>query len=189
MTKYRITPDASGAVPPPGAMKPLTHVIGQAPGNVIALIQDGKVVDSAYFVDGEARPASTDAVAKIAELSWTGAEPRISQPPELGYYRMVARPGDGNELLVTGASRKPAWQAMTPRETAIVTGITALALVITAACTIAIVRFALRPLDRVAATAAEVATLPLDRDHHAIYRGCPPVTPIRAPKWGSSGTR
>ena len=54
MTKYRITPDASGEVPPPGAMKPLTHLIGQAPGNVIALIQDGKVVDSAYFVDGEA---------------------------------------------------------------------------------------------------------------------------------------
>jgi two-component system sensor histidine kinase TrcS len=80
---------------------------------------------------------------------------------------MVARPGDGNETLVTGASRKPAWQAMT-RETGIVTGITALALLITAACTIAIVRFALRPLDRVAATAAEVATLPLDRDHYAI---------------------
>ena len=108
VTKYRITPDASGKVPPPGAMKPLTHVIGQAPGNVIALLQNGKVVDSAYFVDGEARPASKDAVAKIAELSWTGAEPRTVDLPELGYYRMVARPGDGNELLVTGASRKPA---------------------------------------------------------------------------------
>jgi two-component system sensor histidine kinase TrcS len=45
---------------------------------------------------------------------------------------------------------------------------TAFALLITAVCTIAIVRFALRPLDRVAATAAEVASLPLDRDHHAI---------------------
>ena len=125
------------------------------------------MVDSAYFVDGEARPPPKGAVAKIAELSWTGAEPRTVDLPELGYYRMVARPGDGNELLVTGASRKPAWQAMT-RETAIVTGITTLALLITAACTIAIVRFALRPLDRVAATATEVATLPLDRDHHAI---------------------
>jgi two-component system, OmpR family, sensor histidine kinase TrcS len=167
VTKYRIMPDASGKLPPRGAMKPLTHLIGQAPGNVIALIQDGKVVDSAYFVDGEARPAPSDAVAKIAELSWTGTEPSTVDLPELGYYRMVARPGDGNELLVTGASRKPAWQAMT-RETGIVAGITAVALLITAACTVAIVRFALRPLDRVAATAAEVATLPLDRDHHAI---------------------
>ena len=167
VTKYRTTPDASGKVPPPGAMKPLTHLIGQAPGNVIALIQDGKVVDSAYFVDGEARPAPKDAIAKIAELSWTGTEPRTVALPELGYYRMVARPGDGNEILVTGASRKPAWQAMT-RETGIVAAITALALLVTAGCTVAIVRFALRPLDRVAATAAEVATLPLDRDHHTI---------------------
>ena len=40
-------------------MKPLTYLIGQAPGNVIALIQDGKVVDSAYFVGrrGAARAA------------------------------------------------------------------------------------------------------------------------------------
>ena len=167
VTKYRITPNASGKVPPPGAIKPLTHFIGQAPGNVIALIQDGKVVDSAYFVDGEARPAPNETVAKIAQLSWTGSEPRTVALPELGYYRMVARPGDGNELLVTGASRKPAWQAMT-RETGIVAGVTALALLLTAACTIAFVRFALRPLDRVAATAAEVATLRLDRDHHAI---------------------
>jgi two-component system sensor histidine kinase TrcS len=87
--------------------------------------------------------------------------------PELGYYRMVARPGDGNERLVTGVSRKPAWQAMTHLTGAAV-GLTALALLITALCSIAIVRFALRPLDRVAATAAEVATLPLNRDQYAI---------------------
>ena len=80
---------------------------------------------------------------------------------------MVGRPGDGNETLVTAVSRKPAWDAMT-RETGIVAGITALALLVTAACTIAIVRLALRPLDRVAATAAEVTTPSLDRDHHAI---------------------
>jgi two-component system, OmpR family, sensor histidine kinase TrcS len=167
VTKYRITPTQSGELPPPGSMKPLTYLIGQAPGNVIALIQQGKVVDSAYFVDGEAQPAPPEAVARIAELSWTGAEPRTVKLPGLDYYRMVARPGDGDEILVTGVSRKPAWDAVT-RETAIVAGMTAFALLITAICTIAIVRFALRPLDRVAATAAEVATLPLDRDHHAI---------------------
>jgi two-component system sensor histidine kinase TrcS len=167
VTKYRTYPDSSGKIPPPDAMKPLTHLTGQAPGNVIALIRDGKVVDSAYFIDGEARPAPKDAAAKIDEINWAGTEPRTVELPELGYYRMVARPGDGNELLVTGASRKPAWQAMT-RLTGTAVGLTALALLITALCSIAIVRFALRPLDRVAATAAEVATLPLNRDQYAI---------------------
>jgi two-component system sensor histidine kinase TrcS len=167
VTKYRITPTPSGELPPPGSMKPLKYLIGQAPENVIALIQHGKVVDSAYFVNGEARPAPPAAIARIAELTWTGAEPRTVKLPDLDYYRMVARPGDGGEILVTGVSRKPAWDAVT-RETAIVAGMTAFALLLTAVCTIAIVRFALRPLDRVAGTAAEVASLPLDRDHHAI---------------------
>jgi two-component system sensor histidine kinase TrcS len=112
VTKYRTYPDSSGKIPPPGAMKPLTHLTGQAPGNVIALIRDGKVVDSAYFIDGEARPAPKDATAKIDEINWAGTQPRTVELPELGYYRMVARPGEGNELLVTGASRKPAWQAL-----------------------------------------------------------------------------
>ena len=167
VTKYRIGATTDGEKPPPGTMKPLTHLIGQAEGNVIALIQGGKVVDSAYFVDGEARPAPPETVARIAESSWAGSEPRTVELPGLNWYRMVARPGDGDEKLVTGVSRQPAWDAVT-RETAIVAGMTALALVITALCTFAIVRFALRPLDRVAATAAEVATLPLDRDNHEI---------------------
>jgi two-component system sensor histidine kinase TrcS len=167
VAKYRSTPLPSGELPPPASVKPLKYLIGQAPENIIALIQHGKVVDSAYFVEGEARPAPPAAFARIAELTWTGKEPRTVKLPDLDYYRLVARPGDGDEILVTGVSRKPAWDAVT-RETAIVAGITAFALLITAVCTIAIVRFALRPLDRVAATAAEVTSLPLDRDHHAI---------------------
>jgi two-component system, OmpR family, sensor histidine kinase TrcS len=167
VTKYRITPMDSGEMPPPGAMKPLTYLIGQAPGNVIALIQHGQVEDSAYFVDGEATAAPADVVSRIAQLSWADSGPRTVTLPGLGDYLMVSRPGDGDEILVTGVSLKPA-QAAVARETAVVAGMTALALLITALGTVAIVRFALRPLDRVAATAAEVATLPLDRDHHRI---------------------
>ena len=167
VTKYRTTRLPSGELPAPGAMKPLTNLIGQAPDSVIALIQNGSVVDSAHFIDGEARPAPAAAVAAIAEQSWSSAEPRTVELPGLGWYRMVARPGDGDELLVAGVSRTPAWEAMI-RETAFVAAMTVLALVITALSTVAIVRFALRPLRRVAATAAEVATLPLDRDNYAI---------------------
>ncbi len=64
---------------------------------------------------------------------------------------------------------------------------TLLALVVTALSTLAIVRFALRPLHRVSATAAEVAALPLDRDNYAISPRVPvEVTPIRAPRSGRS---
>jgi two-component system sensor histidine kinase TrcS len=167
VTKFRITPTADGEKPPPGAMKPLTQVVGQAPGNVIALIQHGKVVDSALFRDGEAGPAPDDVVAKMPQLAWHGGGKRTVDLPELGEYLMESRPGDGDETMVTAVSLKPAKKAVA-RETAIVGGMTALALLLTALGTIALVRFALRPLGRVASTAAEVATLPLDRDNHAI---------------------
>ncbi|MFI5507774.1 sensor histidine kinase [Mycobacterium sp. NPDC051804] len=167
LTKYRVTPLPTGELPPPGAMKPLTHLIGQAEGNVVALIQGGKVVDSAYFVNGEGRPAPQTAVDAIAASSAAGAVAHTVELPGLGWYRMVSRPGDGDEILVTGVSRTPAWNAMV-RETIVVSAMTAIALLVTALSTVAIVRFALRPLRRVSATAAEVATLPLDRDNYAI---------------------
>jgi two-component system sensor histidine kinase TrcS len=168
VTKYRISPMADGKKPPPGAMKPLTQVVGQAPGNVIALIQNGEVVDSAHFEDGEAGPADDEVVDKIPKLAaWIGTGKHDVDLPGHGEYLMEVRPGDGDERLVTAVSLKPAQEAVA-RETAIVATMTALALLITALGTIAIVRFALRPLGRVASTAAEVATLKLDRDHHAI---------------------
>jgi two-component system, OmpR family, sensor histidine kinase TrcS len=168
VTKFRITPTATGEKPPPGAMKPLTQVVGQAPGNVIALIQGGKVVNSAHFEDGEAGPASGEVVDEITKLAaWIGTGKHEVELAGHGEYLMEVRPGDGDERLVTAVSLDQAQQAVA-RETAIVAALTALALLITAVGTIVIVRFALRPLGRVASTAAEVATLPLDRDHHAI---------------------
>ena len=167
VAKYRRTPGPDGQLPPPDAMKPLTQLIGQAPGNVVALIQNGQVVNSAYFGDGDAREAPAEAVATIVAQSWTDPQLRTVELPGLGWYRMVGRRGSGDELLVTGVSRAPAWDAMV-RETAVASGMTAIALLFTALSTVAIVRFALRPLRRVAATAAEVASLPLDRDNHTI---------------------
>ena len=167
VTKYRITPSPAGELPAPGAMKPLRDFMGQAPGNVIALIRNGEVVDSAYFVGDEGLPAPPAAIAALAEAPPVGAEPISIELPGLDWYRMISRPGDGDEILVTGVSRTPAWDAMI-RETVIVSVLTALALLIAAVSTVAVVRFALRPLNRVAATAAAVTSLPLDRDNYAI---------------------
>jgi two-component system sensor histidine kinase TrcS len=167
VVKYRATRSPAGELPPPGAMKPLQDFLGQAPGNVIALIRNGEVVDSAYFVGDEGRPAPPVAVRDLAQASTVGPEPRSIHLPGLGWYRMISRPGDAGETLVTGVSRTPAWDAMI-RETVIVSALTALALVIAAISTVAVVRFALRPLNRVAATAAAVTSLPLDRDNYAI---------------------
>ncbi len=168
VTKYRITPTPSGDLPPPGAMKPLTQLIGQAPENVIALIQHGKVVDSAYFVDGEARAGAArgrSADRRIVVDGRRTAHGQTSRPrllPDGGPPgRRRRSPGDGR-IMEAGVGRRDARDrdrrghdragaadhrrcARSPSSGS---------------------RFA--RLGRVAATAAEVATLPLDRDHHAI---------------------
>lgn len=187
VTKYRSTPLPTGELPPAGAMKPLTQVMGQAPGNVVALIRDGAVVDSAFWVDGGARPLPTAALDTVVDVSSFAAEPTTVELPELGWFQMVSRPGDGGEILVTGVPHTPAWEAMM-RVTTIVSATTALALVVTALSTVVIVGLALRPLRRVASTAAEVAALPLDRDNHTTRCGYRPTTPIPAPRSVWSGT-
>ena len=55
VTKYRAL-RCRRAHPEPTAMKPLIYLIGQAPGNIVVLIQNGIVVDSAMFGDGDAAP-------------------------------------------------------------------------------------------------------------------------------------
>ena len=167
VTKFRTTPTSTGQLPPPGATKPLVQFIGQAPGNVIALVRNGRVVDSALFADGDAGPAPAAAVDKIAATAWTDGEAHTVWLPGLGKYLMKSTRGDTGETLITGVSLRPADDAVT-RQTTLVAALTALALLITALATWAIVRFALRPLRRVAATAADVAALPLNRDQYTI---------------------
>ena len=172
VTKYRSTPLPSGSLPEPTAMKPLSHLIGQAPGNIVVLMQDGVVVDSAIFGDGEAGPPPTDVVAELTGRVGAVGATETLWLPELDKYLMTTRPAGPGEVLLTAVSLRPASEAAT-RETIVVTVLTALALVVTAFGTLAIVRAALRPLGRVAATAAEVATLPLNRDQYAITARVP----------------
>ena len=167
VAKYRSSPLPSGALPEPGTMKPLTQLIGQAPGNIVVLLRDGRVVDSALFGDGDAGPVPADALDDLVDLSDEGPGSVTDWLDELGMYSVTSRAGGPGEVLLTGASQRQASAAAT-RETVTVAGLTALALIVTAFGTLAIVRVALRPLGRVAATAAEVAALPLSRDRYAI---------------------
>ena len=167
VVKYRSTPEPSGDLPGPYEMKPLAHLIGQAPGNVVVLLRDGKVVDSALFGDGDATAVPPDVLDEIVDHVEGPTESSTEWLDGLGEYRFTVRPAAPGELLVTGASLRQA-SAAAQRVTTVVVALTALALVVTAVGTLAMVRFALRPLARVTSTAAEVATLPLNRDQYAI---------------------
>ncbi|BBX97823.1 two-component sensor histidine kinase [Mycobacterium lacus] len=147
----------------------LLEFTGQTPGNLIAVLRDGVVIGSAVFSEDEPRPAPDDVIRAIEARSWTDGPPRTEKLGSLGSFR-VASHAEGSDRLLVGVSLSLANQIIA-RKYITTTALVSAALVVTAGLTIWVVGYALRPLRRVAATAAEVAALPLiDGDHRISLR-------------------
>lgn len=145
----------------------LTAFVGQAPGNLIAVMHDGVVLRSAVFSDDEPRPAPDAVVAALDEHQWGEDAPRTIELPGLGAYRLASHVAADGDVLVAGISLDRA-NYVIARKTVTVSVIIAVALIVTALGTVLVVRYALRPLRRVVATASKVAMLQLDGDDHRI---------------------
>lgn len=139
---------------------------GQTPGNLIAVVRDDVVVGSAVFSEDEPRVAPADVVRVIEAQSWSDGPPRTEDLGSLGPHRVDSRV-EGPDRLVVAVSLDLAKRAVSHR-IATTAALFVGALVITAGLTIIVVGYALRPLRRVAATAAEVAGMPLSGDEHRI---------------------
>ncbi|MGH3969692.1 MAG: sensor histidine kinase [Mycobacterium sp.] len=144
----------------------LLEFTGQTPGNLIAVLHDGVVVGSAVFSEDEPRPAPPDVVRAIAAQAWTDGPPRTEDLGSLGPHRVDSR-ADGRDRLIVGVSLELA-NRLVSRRLVTAAVLFAAALVVTAGLTISVVGYALRPLRRVAATAAEVAGMPLIGDERRI---------------------
>ncbi len=138
----------------------------QTPGNLIAVLHNGAVIGSAVFSEAEARPAPADVVRAIEAQPWTDAPPRTETLGRLGSYRVDSRV-DGSDVLVAGVSLNLA-DRIVARKQVTTTVLVAAALALTAGLTVWVVGYTLRPLRRLAATAAEVAAMPLTDDDHRI---------------------
>jgi two-component system, OmpR family, sensor histidine kinase TrcS len=165
-TKYRNGEQNSAD----GGTKPVAQAMlqftDQTPENLIVVLHDGAVIGSAVFSEAEARPASADVVRAIEAQKWTGGPPRTERLGSLGYYRVDSRV-DGPDVLVAGVSLNLA-DRIIARKQVTTTALIAAALVVTAALTVWVVGYTLRPLRRLAAIAAEVAAMPLTDDDHRI---------------------
>jgi signal transduction histidine kinase len=158
-TRYRSGEHTSaqrGTEPIAQAMLEFT---GQTPGNVIAVLHNGVVIGSAFFSEDQPKPAPADVVRAIEAQPWPDAPPRTERLGSLGSYRVDSRV-DGPDLLVVGVSLNLA-DRMIARKNVTTTALVAAALAVTAGLTVWVVGYTLRPLRRLAATAAEVAAMPL----------------------------
>lgn len=139
---------------------------GQAPGTVIALLRNGSAVFALVSTDGELVPAPNDVTADLESVDWRAGDRQTATLGSLGQHRVGSR-GPDAERLVSAVSLVAANETVA-RSSLIVTGLVVLALIATAMATVLVLRQALKPLGRVAAVAAQVATMPLDDADHRI---------------------
>ena len=185
--RYRNGEHTSAHAGTPPVNQALLEFTGQTPGNLIAVLNNGVVVGSAVFSEDEPRPAPPDVVRAIEAQAWPDAPPRTEKLGSLGSYRVDCRL-EGPDTLVVGVSLNLA-NRIIARKNITTTALVAGALMVTAALTVWVVGYTLRPLRRVAATAAEVAAMPLTGDDHRIGLEWPLRTPTRTTRSGSSETR
>jgi two-component system, OmpR family, sensor histidine kinase TrcS len=135
--------------------------IGMVQGSVTAVMRGDEVIKAAVFSGDQPETAPVKVAREIESQSWTDGPPRTVTLAGLGTYRMQSHHLATGDMIVAGVSLEQAKAAVT-QKTLITGGLIAVALVITGVGTLVVVQYALRPLRRVAATAAAAATLSLD---------------------------
>ncbi|WP_428340911.1 sensor histidine kinase [Mycobacterium sp.] len=139
----------------------------QNPGNVIAVVHGGDVLGSAIFYEDNPQPASPDVITAIKARPWRDGEIHTAKLGRLGPYRVSSQHTGTGDLLVVGVSLDLVDKTINRRIVS-ATVLSIAALLVTAGLTALVVGYALRPLRRVAVTAAEVAGTPLTGDEHRI---------------------
>jgi two-component system sensor histidine kinase TrcS len=165
-TRYRNGEHTSAHQGIPPVSQALLEFTGQTPGNLIAVLHDGVVIGSAVFSEDEPRPAPADVVRTIQAQKWPDGPPYTLRLGSLGSYRVDCLI-EGHDILVVGVSQTLG-DRIIARKNLTTTALVAAALIVTAGLTVWVVGYTLRPLRRVAATAAEVAAMPLAGDEHRI---------------------
>ncbi|WP_018350485.1 sensor histidine kinase [Longispora albida] len=166
---FRLPPGAQiqvqGTVPPQGLE--FLAAPGQPLGALGAVVRDGKVTTAAT-VEADGFRAVT--VAGLEDV------PADGDPHTVGGYRVIALQSNRGEKIVSGLPldqvNATAWRLV-----AVEAGVTAGVLIIALFAGAGVIRFALRPLDRVAAIARRVAGLPLDRGEVALAERVPDTRP------------
>jgi two-component system OmpR family sensor kinase len=139
----------------------------QAPGTVVALVQDGAVVGVVKSESGTLKYLTAAQNAKLAAAPTNGDPASIGLSSKLGDYRVVSTTYSNGDQVITGLPLADV-QATLIQLITVIAIVSASGLIVAALVALLIVRVALRPLQRVVATATHVAELPLDRGEVAL---------------------
>ncbi len=146
------------------------------PDSLSAVLRHGQVVSAwVYTRDGAVQPVSPMEFPDLTTVV-------VDHPPvsadlgSLGVYRLEALPGPDGNVIITGLSERQVQDTVARLVTTelIVAAVTLLGAGLAGAV---LVRRELRPLERVAATARRVSTLPLDRGEVSLVERVPAADP------------
>jgi two-component system OmpR family sensor kinase len=146
---------------------------GQGEGTLGALLAGRRVV-AAAVLDDTGRPNQLPSDASAELLGLPTGKPQTIDLGSLGDYRVLATPRPSGAVLVTGLPLSGV-HATIRQLTAVIALVTVIGLIGAVTVGTWIVRTALLPLDRVAATATRVADLPLDRGEVALAERVSPA--------------
>ena len=159
--RYTLSLEHPGDHDPDNRNRGFRTVSGQAEGTLGARVVNGHVTAAAIVGHDSDDPTGRSVVGNPAALATIAAlhadpSPHTIHLERIGDYRVLAAPGDDGDLLVTGLPTHPVEETI-HRLMLIEAVVYAIALVLAALGGAALVRFALRPLNRVADTATRVA--------------------------------
>ncbi|GHF14109.1 sensor histidine kinase [Pseudolysinimonas yzui] len=164
-----------------GPLQGAPQAEGDQPGNRIGTLvlrtRDGVVVRAEYVTESGVDVELTDAqIAQLRALD-LGQQPMTVDLGELGEFRVGARELPGRDDVAIAGLPTAEVTATTSNLALIFALVTLAALVVAALAGTQVVRVALRPLDRVTATARRVAELPLARGQVALAERVPDSDP------------
>jgi two-component system, OmpR family, sensor kinase len=164
-------PDAPLRRPGPGPE--FLDAPGQPVGLVAAVLGYGRPMQAGVLTKSGDRKALTPAAQAQLAVIQPRDRPVTRHLDGLGRYRLMATYNRAGQIIVSGLPFTDVEQTMF-RVLVIFAVVAAAALVAATTVGIVVIRRALAPLTRVAATAAQVANLPLDRGEVAL--------PVRVPE-------
>jgi two-component system OmpR family sensor kinase len=158
---------------PAGGVTSILQRPGQSEGTLVALVRSGVLV-GANILNSNGEPVTLDQTAAdgLVGLPLDGAPHTVTLGNE-GQFRVISSQMPDGQVLVTGLPFTAVNE--TVLRLGILIGAIGLAgVAATAVAGTVVVRGALRPLERVAATATRVSELPLDRGDVALAERVPP---------------
>lgn len=178
--------DDINAKPPPEEFLALS---GQPEGTLGAIIGSRTVFSPGVLdSDGSVIPIRSGKLTSLLAIPKNGTPMTIDLGENLGQYRVIVQPSvTGGDALAIGLPLRDV-QDTVARLAIVIAGIGLAGVAGAVVAGVLIVRRALRPLERVAATATRVSELPLDRGDVALAVRVPDVDADPATEVGAVGS-